>query len=162
MKSGNLNFLETLLLTEITETTQINFCFYPLWDKVRRTNNLPAISHAIIYQPTKTPVSSGLSTPPTLVFRSQRMVPMLVVNCNALHSLHQEFLSSNNLITISVEYVTIETGYTPIWLTQLSQWNVMFILIPKYKPFQHFPTLWLSVRQWSTAKCSQLIHRRSQ
>jgi len=42
------------------------------------------------------------------------MVPTLVVNGNALHSLHQEFLSSNNLITISVEYVTMETGYTPI------------------------------------------------
>jgi len=132
-----------------------------LWDKVRRTNNLPATSHASVYQLTKIPVGRGLSKPPTLVFKSQRMVPMVVVNGNALHSLHQEFLSSNNLITISAEYVTMETGYTPIWLTQLSQWNVMFTLIPKYKPFQHFPTLWLSVRQWSMAKCSQLVHRIS-
>jgi hypothetical protein len=133
-----------------------------MWAKFSRTDNLQVPSHVSVYQLTKTPMGRGLSKLPTLVFRSQRMVPTLVVNGNALHSLHKEFLSGNNLITISVEYVTMETGYKPICLTQLSQCYVIFILIPKLKPLQHFPSLWLSVEQWSPAKCSQLSTGPSQ
>ena len=43
------------------------------------------------------------------------------------------------------------TGYTPIQLTQLRECCAINVMIPKYVPSEHFPTLWLSVRQGCTA-----------
>jgi hypothetical protein len=68
--------------------------------------------------------------------------PTSVVSCNALQGFYKEFLSSNNLLTISVEYVTMGTAYTPIRLIQLRQCRATY---PKYVSFQHFPGLRLSV-----------------
>jgi len=110
------------LSPKLQEPLSLNFIVSHMWAKYRRLNSAWVISYTSDCQPTKIPVNRGLlNRPSPRVSGYQRLVPTSLFSDHVLHYSYKGFQNSNTLITVSVGYVTVETGCTPIQFIQLSQ-----------------------------------------
>jgi len=79
-------------------------------------------------------------------YPDQRVFPMSVVTGHVFLGITEEFSSGDIFLTTHVCYVSRQTGYTPVRLSNyVNVVSSIYVLIPKHVVSQHFLTSQISV-----------------